>query len=63
MTMGLLVRSLIVWKDVLGVCSSATMLAEYDVKRNSEDSVRTKTVILPAREVGVRWYPAIWVRC
>jgi hypothetical protein len=54
MNMGLLVRSLIFCKDVLGVCSSATMLAEYEVKRNSEESVRTNTVILPAREVGVK---------
>lgn len=54
MIMGLMARSCIVWMDVLGVCSSATILAEYDVKRNREERVRTKTVVLPAREVGVK---------
>jgi hypothetical protein len=52
--MGLLVRSRIVWKDVLGVCSSATMLAEYEVKRNRAESARTNTVVLPARQDGVK---------
>jgi hypothetical protein len=55
MIIGLLVRSLIVWKELLVVCSSDTMLAEYDVKRNSEERARTNTVILPARDVGVKW--------
>jgi hypothetical protein len=52
--MGLLVRSCIVLKYVLDVCNSATILAEYEVKRNREDSVRINTVVLPDREVGVR---------
>jgi hypothetical protein len=30
------------------------MLAEYDVNRKREESVRKNTVVLPAREVGVR---------
>ena len=51
-------RSVIVLNDELDVCSNATILAEYEVNRKSEDRVRMKTVVRPASDDGVMWKPA-----
>jgi hypothetical protein len=56
---GLFIRSFIVLIAVLVVCSKDTMMAEYDVVRNSDSSRRDRNIILDDILRGSRVVPEI----